>query len=303
MADDMARSTSYLDVVGATSEETNVDSTAVAIPPQQTTDLKRTAAAQDAFKSGDPDASRFVHDNVAKEEHDSAGDYVKVMVFGGLDGIITTFAVVASIAGADLKTEVVLVMGFANLLADAVSMAFGEYISGDAEQRYVKHERDREAWELENYKDGEVKEMIDLYVEKGFSKEDASKIIELMATNKTFFIDHMLVEELGMLPPDDDLKGIIMNSLVMFTAFVVFGLVPLLAYLAFSTFLSKGSLFAISCVLTALALFGLGAFSSKFSSSTWYRGGFFVLLNGATAAGVAYLVGYVLTQIVDVGDC
>lgn len=75
--------------------------------------------------------------------------------------------------------------------------------------------------------------MIDLYVEKGFSKEDASKIIELMATNKTFFIDHMLVEELGMLPPDDDLKGILMNSLVMFTAFVIFGLVPLLAYLAF----------------------------------------------------------------------
>ena len=69
---------------------------------------------------------------IPPEQHSAvAGEYVKALVFGGLDGIITTFAVVASAAGADLGTDIVLVMGFSNLLADGVSMGFGEYLSGE----------------------------------------------------------------------------------------------------------------------------------------------------------------------------
>lgn len=60
-------------------------------------------------------------------------------------------------------------------------MAFGEYISGDAEQKYVSMERQREAWELQNDPEGEMKEMVDLYVEKGFKKEDAENVIRTMA--------------------------------------------------------------------------------------------------------------------------
>lgn len=62
--------------------------------------------AQRAFREGDAEYSKEVHQSMAAEEHDAFGEFVKVMVFGGLDGIITTFAVVASIAGADLKIEV-----------------------------------------------------------------------------------------------------------------------------------------------------------------------------------------------------
>jgi VIT1/CCC1 family predicted Fe2+/Mn2+ transporter len=89
---------------------------------------------------------------------------------------------------------VVLVLGFSNLLGDGVSMAFGEYISADAEQKFVSMERDREAWELQNDPEGEVKEMVDLYVKKGFDRADAETVINTMSkyehVNVPCFLSH-----------------------------------------------------------------------------------------------------------------
>ena len=78
-------------------------------------------------------------------------------MYGGLDGIITTFAVVAGVAGASLSSGVVLILGFANLIADGLSMAIGDYLSTKAENEYNKAERAREKWEVENYPEGEKK--------------------------------------------------------------------------------------------------------------------------------------------------
>ena len=76
--------------------------------------------------------------------------------------------------------QIVLIMGFANLLGDGVSMAFGEFISGDAEQKYASMEQQRERWEFENDPEGEKREMVDLYMAKGFDKEDAENVINTM---------------------------------------------------------------------------------------------------------------------------
>lgn len=65
-------------------------------------------------------------------------------------------------------------------------MAFGEYISGDAEQKYVSMEHQRETWELENDPEGEMKEMVDLYVEKGFKQDDAENVVKTMAKSVNF---------------------------------------------------------------------------------------------------------------------
>ena len=144
------------------------------------------------------------------------------------------------------------------------------------------------------------------YEEKGFSRKEAEGIISVMAGHKEFFIDHMMVQELGLLPPDPA-ESAWKSGLVMFLAFLAFGLVPLLSYLAFSTINFKTnretSLFAIACVLTAVALFILGATKSKFSQQAWWKSGLWVLLNGTLAAGAAYLVGYVLEKIVGETTC
>ena len=93
-----------------------------------------------------------------------AGDYIKSMIFGGLDGIITTLAIVCAARGADLTSDVVIMMGIANLVADGISMGMGDFLSERAEQDFIRAERAREMWEFENYREGELSEMMELCV-------------------------------------------------------------------------------------------------------------------------------------------
>eukprot|EP00056_Hartaetosiga_gracilis_P010872 m.162237 g.162237 ORF g.162237 m.162237 type:complete len:385 (-) comp13405_c2_seq1:1354-2508(-) len=270
----------------------------------------RVTVARKAYKSKDEDMSRIAHElGSSPELHQTeAGQYVKAAVFGGLDGIITTFAVVASVAGANLATGVVILMGFANLVADGISMGVGEYLSGLSEKQYTISERNREEWEFDCNPDGERKEMIDLYLEKGFSQEEADTIMGIMCGHKDFFIDHMMVQELGLMPPDED-ESPAKNGAVMFFSFLIFGLIPLISYLAFQTVdfgsekKKEDALFGIACALTACALFALGAIKSKFSSQSWFMSGLSVLFNGGLAAAAAYLIGFGLEQLVDLNNC
>jgi hypothetical protein len=121
--------------------------------------------ARDAFAAGDLEASAAAHRAKAgivssPEQHGGAGsDYIKSIVFGGLDGIITSYAVVASVGGANLPLTVTLITGIAKLLGDGLAMGIGDAISEGAEHSFIRGERAREKWEMANYPEGEIKEM------------------------------------------------------------------------------------------------------------------------------------------------
>jgi len=128
-------------------------------------------AAREAFSTGDAEASRAMHESMrvahdgavakADEAHGGFGsDYVKSIVFGGLDGIITTFSTIASSVGGNLSIEAVITLGFANLIADAISMGVGDFISSKAEYDHLMAERARELWEFDNHPEGEKQEMV-----------------------------------------------------------------------------------------------------------------------------------------------
>lgn len=154
--------------------------------------MRDLAAARAAAARGDVSASRAAHmveiDSVdvaagaplkAPEKHKKGGDRMKTMLFGGLDGIITTFAVVAGAGGGGLSVPVVLIMGFSSLVADALSMGVGDALSSKAEVEVAVRERRREEWEFDNYPQGEIQEMIDLYIERGVPADDARTSAEL----------------------------------------------------------------------------------------------------------------------------
>jgi DNA damage-binding protein 1 len=173
----------------------------------------KTDAAKEAFKALDSELSRALHvvksgavPDSSHENHGDAGEIIKSVVLGGLDGIITTFAIVCAVAGAgSLGDKVVILMGVANLIADAISMGLGDYISEKAENTYINAEQDRERWEMENFLEGEISEMVDIYVERhGFKRDDAVAILGIMAKNREFFLSHMMVEELGLMPVDPE---------------------------------------------------------------------------------------------------
>jgi len=183
-------------------------------------------------------------------------------------------------------------------------MAFGEYISEKSEHEWIQKERTRECWELDNFKEGEVNEMVDLYVAKGFGKEEAKEMLTIMGNHKEFFIDHMMVQELGILPVDEeDTNAPLKQAVVMFFSFIGFGIIPLFAYLIFfniNNWNSFNPTFLVACILTGVALFALGAFKSKWESMSWWFSGFQVLFNGAIAAVAAYVVGFILKEIVHI---
>lgn len=78
-------------------------------------------------------------------------------------------------------------------------MGVGEFLSSKATNEWILSERRREEWEMENYPDGEIQEMIDIYQQKGMSHDDAKLVIETMAKYKDFFVDVMMAEELELM--------------------------------------------------------------------------------------------------------
>ncbi len=255
-------------------------------------DIKK---AREAYQRGDREASVVAHQGkiAAGESHQhGAGQYIKSAVYGGLDGTVTTFAVVAGVAGASLSSGIVLILGFANLIADGLSMAIGDYLSTKSEQEFHRAERKREEWEVEHYPEGEKLELLELYMAKGIPEEDARTVVEVLSRHKKAWVDVMMVEELGILGDDESpLK----NALVTFASFALFGLVPVLAYvLVAMASLPKSWAFPTACGFTAVTLFALGALKVKITGRSWIVSGLEMLLVGGIAAAAAYLTGVLL---------
>jgi len=262
---------------------------------------KRLDEARKAYKDGDVQASAMAHDphriaHAARERHGGASSqYLGEMVYGGLDGIITTFAVVSGVAGADLGANIIVIMGMANVLADGFSMATGAYLSAKSEQEYYDRERQREGWEVEHFPEGEQAELKELYLSQDYPEEDAQRLVEIKTRDVNHWLDTMMLEELGMMK---DERKPINSALITFIAFVIAGVVPLSVYLL-GLFLPipPEIAFPISIVLSGLALFGLGAAKVLVTERNPWRSGLEMLLVGGLAAGVAYVVGALLKGI------
>lgn len=262
---------------------------------------KRLEQARNAFSRGDIEASAAAHTperiaQAAKEEHGGASSqYLGDMVYGGLDGIITTFAVVSGVAGAQLGTPVILILGLANLFADGFSMATGAYLSSKSEQEYYQREWQRETWEVEHFPDGERAEMYEIYRQQGYAEEEARQLVEIKSRDPQRWVKAMMVEELGMLP---DERKPSLSALATFVSFVVAGAVPLLIYLlGLLVPVSPEVAFPVAVGLSGLALFALGAAKVVVTRLNALRSGLEMLLVGGLAATVAYVVGALLKGI------
>jgi VIT1/CCC1 family predicted Fe2+/Mn2+ transporter len=259
--------------------------------------MKRLDQAREAFEKKDLSASGAAHDPEAiaqaMEQHGGTShQYIGDMVYGGLDGIVTTFAIVSGVAGAALGANVILILGVANLLADGLSMAAGAFLSLRAEREYYNRERERETWEVEHFPDGERAEMIEIYRAKGYSPEEADTLVNIQSRNEKTWVDTMMIQELGLLPDD---RQPVLSALATFGSFLVAGAVPLLVFfLGLFASIDPEAAFAISIVLSGLALFALGAAKVLITERNWFRSGLEMLVVGGVAAGVAYLVGYLL---------
>lgn len=262
---------------------------------------KRLDEAREAYKKKDLSASAVAHNKAtiaksAAEKHGGEGSqYIGSMVYGGLDGIVTTFAVVSGVAGANLGASIILILGMANLFADGFSMAVGAYLSEKSEKEYYDIERSREAWEVDNFPEGERAELIEIYQQNGYTDEEAHDLVTIISKDKERWVDTMMVDELGMLKDD---KKPELSAVTTFTSFIIAGVIPLLPYLVGLTIpIPSSTAFWMSIALSASALFGLGAAKVKVTGLKPLRSGLEMLIVGGLAAVVAYVVGVLLKGI------
>ena len=221
-------------------------------------------------------------------------DYISEFVYGGIDGAITTFAVVAGAAGADAGLQWVLIFGFANLIADGFSMSVGNFFAVKSERdRYEKHKA-IEYWEVDNLREKEVEEIREIYEAKGFSGKLLEDVVGVITADKDVWVDTMMKEELEMTKDD---KTPFSTAFTTFISFVLVGFIPLLSYIIAAFFdLAETNLFMVSCVATGLAMALIGYFKSWVNEKPWIKGVLETLLLGGLAAILAYFAGNLLAR-------
>lgn len=222
-------------------------------------------------------------------------NYLKDFVYGGIDGAVTTFAVVSGVAGAELSSGIVIILGLANLAGDGFSMAASNYLGSKAEIQLLEQARRIEEQHIDTFPEGEREEIRQILESKGFTDSDLDRAVEIITADRQLWVDTMLREELSLsLDPPNPLRA----AAVTFTAFLIIGVLPLLAFLLDYFVLEIEHAFFYSSLMTAVAFFAVGAVKSRFVSTRWYWSGMETLLVGGAAASIAFLVGMLLKGLV-----
>jgi VIT1/CCC1 family predicted Fe2+/Mn2+ transporter len=213
--------------------------------------------------------------------------YLGDAVLGAVDGCVTTFAVVAGVAGASLPRSVAIVLGLANLFADGFSMAVSNYQRARSDQETLEKVRQMEEFHIRNFPEGEQEEIRQIYEKKGFKGEMLEEIVTIITLDRQRWIDTMLTEEHGL-----RLEGPapVRAALVTFAAFCLVGFVPLLPFLL-PLPLSPVHVFFTSALGTGLAFFLVGWIKGLVLARPALCSALQTVLLGGAAATLAYLVG------------
>ncbi|KAB1064886.1 VIT1/CCC1 transporter family protein [Salibacter halophilus] len=221
-------------------------------------------------------------------------DYLGEFVYGGIDGSVTTFAVVAGASGAGLDSSVVIILGFANLIADGFSMSVGSYLSNKSEKETYEKHKQIEYWEVDHIPHKEREEVEEIYREKGFKGDLLKQIVDHITADKDRWVDIMMKEELELIKPS---KSAIAMAVMTFVSFNIVGFIPLAVYLLDYINPVESDLFLISSVLTGVAFIAIGWLKSYVNETNRLRSIFETLLLGASAAVLAYVAGNYLETL------
>lgn len=222
--------------------------------------------------------------------HTSPGaSNLRAAVFGASDGLVSNASLVMGVAGAGVPPDTLLITGMAGLLAGALSMAAGEYVSVRSQREFYEYQIALEREELAEYPDAEAEELALIYNARGLQLDEAREVSRKLLSNPEHALDVLAREELGLNP--DDLGSPVGAATSSFFSFAVGAAIPLLPFV--SGF--KGSQAIVGAAgITICALFGLGVALSLFTGHNAFRGGLRLVLVGSGAGVAAWGIGKLL---------
>jgi VIT1/CCC1 family predicted Fe2+/Mn2+ transporter len=235
-------------------------------------------------------------DHIRERLGETPGDILGDAVLGAVDGAITTFAVVAGSLGGGFSSTVVIVLGFANLLADGLSMAVSNYLATRSERERVEEARRRERRHIDVVPEGQRDEVRQIFAAKGFAGDTLESIVDTITRDRRLWVDTVVREVFGLtLAGAHPLRA----GLVTLVAFIAVGSVPLLPFLI--PRLTPSLAFATSAMATAVAFVAVGVAKGRIVGGGAWRSGLQTLATGGAAAVVAFAVGQALRRLVAAG--
>ena len=232
------------------------------------------------------------HSVEAIKERLAAGpvhNYLRDWIYGGIDGAVTTFAVVSGVAGAQLAPWIILALGFANLFAAGFSMAASNFLGTKAEQEDLHRLEVIENRHIDLAPEGEREEVRQIFQSKGFDGQDLERIVQLVTADRKRWVRTMLTEEYGL---PREIRSSWIAAISTFSAFLICGLVPLLPFL-----FRVSHAFEVSIIMTGTVFIAIGSAKSKWSTASWWNSGLTTLVVGAIAAALAYAAGVFLKTL------
>lgn len=227
-----------------------------------------------------------------KKLNNIAESYLKDAVYAASDGIVTTFAIVAGVVGASFSPLVVLVLGFANVLADGISMATGNYLGTKSESDQYESELAKEEKMFDSSTENAEKEVREIFSSKGYNPEDVEAITPLVIKNKRFFLDFIIFERKGLSATSN--SDAMRAAAVTLVSFIIAGTIPLLPFVALYGN-SDANQFLYASLFAGAAMFLVGSVRTIYSDKKWWAGGLEMLFVAGLAAVVAYAAGDILS--------
>ena len=220
------------------------------------------------------------------EPHIKESNYIRDMVFGFGDGVNTSLGITAGVGGADVPANIVILAALVGMFTGAKAMAVQNYLAVKSQREILESEIKREEFEIENLPDKEREEIEEIYRAKGFEGEELERVVNKITSDKKVWLKTMLTEELGL---NLEIVGNpIRGALVMFGAFLLGGIIPVIPYFLFgSGFLPLG--IAIGASLSSS--FTIGAFKARLAKKNWIIGGIELAGLGTGIALLGYGIG------------
>lgn len=216
--------------------------------------------------------------------HRVAGSWIRDATFGANDGLVSVLTLLAGVAGANVESSTVLIAGLAGLVAGAISMGVGAYVSAKAYRSYYRAELRKEVEEMREKPEVERNEIRDIYRERGFEGELLEQVVDKITSNPRVWLKVMMSEELGLSPAFGRPFG---AAAVVFVAFLLGGIVPVAPFF----FLEGTAALVTAFACTAVVLLVAGAVRSKYTGERPVAAGLELVAMAAIGFGAANLIG------------
>jgi VIT1/CCC1 family predicted Fe2+/Mn2+ transporter len=212
-------------------------------------------------------------------------NWLRDVILGGQDGLVNILGIILGVIAGGGSDVVLLAAGFAAAITESISMAAVGYTSSVSERDYYEAEKARETAEISTVPDAERQEIRDIYAAKGFSGELLDGVVDTITANRETWLVTMMDEELHLQPVQS--RDILRTAVVIGIATLIGHLIPLVPFM----FLARTPALVLAIVLSAVALFGVGAYTAVTLVGDWRRSGLKFLAIGLGAAAIGFFVG------------